>query len=425
MRRWSSSALAACLVATLAFMAPAGASPIPCEPLDGDTTWTKAEGPHVIPATGICVFGSLMIEAGAEVVSEGGGFEVWGDLVAVGSEAEPVTFSGMSGAPWAGITVRTPGDQPPSELRHVAIRHAERALLLRGRTPLLEALTFDANEKALVLSNPAGPVDLTGSVFTSNGKAVAGKSRDDVTITSTDFWNNRVNLAARPQGAWDCGDDDMTWSVTGNDFLRGPVNDEYWSFDVRTPPGSRVSPYVVDVSDNWWGAPDETTFRTRTTKNWDCCPGKQRKSLVWKPLAIEPQTAWEPPGPVIDPEPEPSIHGDPPWYPTITRPRHSRCVGPSFRRVAGRGVAALSEPPDSMLIALRKTGGARCLWWNHRKQRFVARGCGHHLWFRISGEEWSYRFSKALRPGRYTLIAGGRHSYRIPALDLVKFRVAK
>lgn len=82
-------------------------------------------------------------------------FIVDGELIAVGTENEPITFTGDSAAPWAGIVFHdTTADavftgvdvyESGSLLDNVVVEHAVRGADVDGASPYLHAVTFRAN----------------------------------------------------------------------------------------------------------------------------------------------------------------------------------------------------------------------------------------------------------------------------------------
>jgi hypothetical protein len=252
------------------------------------------------------------------------------------------------------------------------------------------------------------------SVFTNNGTAVTGKTREFVGVYDNDFWNNEINLLPRPESPYDCREDDGVWEIHRNDILRGPLNSECFSKDVRTPPGSGVSEYTVLATDNWWGTTDDESIRARTKENFECCPLPVEKKILWMPFSGAPHTAWQPLGEVPDPPPEPEGHGDPGTITTIERPRHSRCIDrEELHRIRGDSAGVFQELGRVRLALMRRTAG--CRWWHPEKGRFLHGDCSQPNWFRPSHQEetesglvdWFYRLPKTLRAGRYVAMATG------------------
>ncbi|HSL15527.1 MAG TPA: hypothetical protein VK962_04540, partial [Actinomycetota bacterium] len=193
------------------------------------------------------------------------------------------------------------------------------------------------------------------------------------------------------------------------------LNSEYFSKDVRTPPGSGVSEYAVLATDNWWGTTDEWSIRARTKENFECCPLPVEKEIQWTPFSTGPHTAWQPLGEVPDPPPEPEGHGDPGTITRIERPRHSRCIDrEELHRIRGDSAGVFQEVGRVRLALMRRTAG--CLWWHPKARRFLRGDCSQPNWFRPSHHlkepesglvEWSYRLPKTLRDGRYVALATG------------------
>jgi hypothetical protein len=336
-----------------------------------------------------------------------------------GTQEERIIFTSDAGQQdWNGIhlTMSLRPSRGPSALRFVTIESATRGIkwsLTHSRAEFSDN-QLDGNRRALVFANPIGGTVVQRSVFTNNGIAVTGRTRELVGIYENDFWNNEINLLPRPESPYDCGEDDGVWEIHGNDILRGPLNSEYFSKDVRTPSGSGVSEYAVLATDNWWGTTVDESIRARTKMNFECCPLPVEKKIQWQPFSGAPHTAWQPIGEVPDPLPEPEGHGDPGTITTIERPRHSRCIDrEELNRIRGDSAGVLGEVGRVRLALMRHTAG--CRWWHPKEGRFLQGDCSLPDWFRPSHEEeaesglheWSYRLPKTLRAGRYVALATG------------------
>jgi hypothetical protein len=389
--------------------------------IEQDTTWTQDGSPFLLIGQVVVVPDvTLTIEPGVQVRgTAGSSLVVKGAVRAVGTQAARIIFTSDGGQQdWSGIhlTMSPQPSQRPSALRFVTIERATRGIkwdLTHSRAEFSDN-QLDGNGVALVFDNPIGGTVVQGSVFTNNRIAVTGKTRELVGIYGNDFWNNEINLLPRPESPYDCGVDDGVWNIHSNDILRGPVNSEYFSKDIRTPPGSGVSEYAVLATDNWWGTTDDDSIRARTKKNFECCPLPVEKKIQWEPFSPAPHTAWEPLGEVPDPPPEPEGHGDPGTITTIKRPRHSSCIDPEeLRRIRGDSQGVLGEVERVRLALLRRTAG--CRWWHPREDRFLQGDCSQPDWFRPSRQEemasglleWSYLLPKTLRAGRYVALATG------------------
>ena len=389
--------------------------------IEQDTTWTQDGSPFVLIGPVVVVPDvTLTIEPGVQVRgTAGSSLVVKGAVRAVGTQAERIIFTSDAGQQdWNGIdlTMSLQPSQGPSALRFVTIERATRGIkwdLTHSRAEFSDN-QLDGNGIALVFDNPIGGTVVQRSVFTNNRIAITGKTRELVGIYGNDFWKNEINLLPRPESPYDCGVDDGVWDIHSNDILRGPLNSEYFSKDVRTPSGSGVSEYGVLATDNWWGTTDDNSIRARTKKNFECCPLPVEKKIQWKPFSSAPHTAWEPLGEVPDPSPEPEGHGDPGTITTIERPRHSRCIDrEELRRIRGDSGGVFEDVGRVRLALMRDTAG--CRWWHPKEGRFLQGDCSQPNWFRPSRQkeraggllEWSYDLPKTLRAGRYVALATG------------------
>ena len=98
--------------------------------IDTDTTWTFANSPYVVDS-GITVSNGVLltIEAGVEVrFSNGGSLIVYGALSAIGTAAQPITFTTANPTPqpgqWAGIFFKDSSDDSRDRIEHASIRYA-------------------------------------------------------------------------------------------------------------------------------------------------------------------------------------------------------------------------------------------------------------------------------------------------------------
>ena len=389
--------------------------------IEQDTTWTQDGSPFVLIGPVVVVADvTLTIEPGVQVRgTAGSSLVVEGALRAVGTQEERIIFTSDAGQQdWNGIhlTMSFQPSQGPSVLRFLTIERATRGIkwaLTHSRAEFSDN-QLDGNRVALVFDNPIGGTMVQRSVFTNNGIAVTGKTRELVGIYESDFWNNEINLLPRPESPYDCREDDGVWEIHRNDILRGPLNSEYFSKDVRTPSGSGVSEYAVLATDNWWGTTDEESIAARTKMNFECCPLPVEKKIQWTPFSSAPHTVWEPPGEVPDPAPEPEVHGDPGTITTIERPRHSSCIDrEELRRIRGDSGGVFVDVQRVSVALMRHTGG--CRWWHPKEGRFLQGDCSQPNWFRPSRQEeragglleWSYHLPKTLRSGRYVAMATG------------------
>jgi len=389
--------------------------------IEQDTAWTQDSSPFVLIGQVVVVADvTLTIEPGVQVRGTvGSSLVVNGALNAVGTQGQRIIFTSDSGQQdWSGIHVAASVESSPSPsaLRFVTIERATRGMKwgpTRSRVEFSDN-QLDGNGIALVFDNPIGGTVVQRSVLTNNGTAVTGTTRGRVGIYENDFWNNEINLLPRPESPYDCGQDDGVWDIHRNDILRGPVNSEYLSKDIQTPPGSGVSEYTVLATDNWWGTTDGFSIRARTRQNSECCPLPVEKKIQWNPFSSAPHTAWEPLGEVPDPVPGPETHGDPDTITTIERPRHSRCIDrEELSRIRGDTQGVFADGGRVSLALMRHTAG--CRWWHPKERRFLQGDCSQPNWFLPSRQkesaggllEWSYDLPKTPRPGRYVAMATG------------------
>ncbi|WP_299644171.1 right-handed parallel beta-helix repeat-containing protein [uncultured Chloroflexus sp.] len=166
-----------------------------------DTTWTLANSPYYVASLSIDNNATLTIEPGVRVVfSQNGSVSVWqGTLRAIGTAAQPITFTGSTAEAgwWRELDVSGTGtaeiEQAVIEygggygsvyadgaanltLRNVTIRQSSGEglrLFNRTGTTVLEQVTFANNRWGLAVYNvgntsPIGAITLTGCTFQNN-----------------------------------------------------------------------------------------------------------------------------------------------------------------------------------------------------------------------------------------------------------------
>jgi len=376
-----------------------------------DERWTTAGSPYVLSEDKVVPAGSrLVIEPGVEVRAERGvRLIVHGQLNVEGTAADPVTFtvSSSEAERWGGIVL---GPSDPWVNNTISGAVVDRAVtgvaVSQTRVNIAESV-FRSNLRGIRFANPRGDVSVERSVFENNRTAVTGHTRDVITLYSSDFWNNTTTLLPRPQPMYDCGADAGVWNIHANDILRGPVNSEFFSNDVRTPAGSASSDYEVLATGNWWGTPDENEVYGRMTTEVNCCPAPAQKAILWRPIATVPQTNYQPTGTDPDPEPRGTLHGDPGLVTQVSDPEHGSCRDAhKFRSLQGTAYGALVER-GKVTIALRRGTPANCRWWDRHRGQFVRGGCDEQKWFRVEIDDsrhpwkWRYRFPSDLPKGKY------------------------
>jgi hypothetical protein len=400
--------------------APAGAQKVDegFAYLRRDTTWTKADSPVRIEGIVVVDDGvTLTIEPG--VTTELIGLHVQGGLVAEGTPAEPVVFSGYRRR-WDGIRMEdVDGDLPERTIGHATIENASWGLTMgHDAFPVTDVL-FSGNRVGLLVTNPTASVSFTGNRFYSNDIGFDATATGFVGVYSNDFWDNDVSLLFEAQGPYACNKEPGTFDVRYNDILRGP-DDPWYSFDVRTSDDSAGRGMVVRAPDNWWGTTDRGDIRARMRERVNCCPGPDRAPIEWREPADEPQTVAEPPGAVENPSQPPDLHGDPAYIVEVRRPKDAECVANgSLQRIRGVAYEALAAAPDEVTVRLVRRHRYGCDSYDPTTGRFSRpHSCGDPFTFEIPVRDrrWILKLRRPLRPGRYTFAAEG---------EIVRFRVLR
>lgn len=408
-RKFSIPAL---LIVTLGMAASVGRADASSE----ITTWTAAESPYVLEADYVVPPGNtLVVEAGVEVRAEPGvRLVVRGAMVVQGTASTPVSFTvtDAEAERWGGIELTGGPAGGTNQITGAIVERAVEGVTVGAPTEI-DGTRFQANLVGVGFANPGRDALVQRSVFENNRIAVSGYTRGVITLYQNDFWNNPTTLLPAPQPMYDCGSDEGIWNIRSNDILRGPTNSEFYSDDVRTPPGSAAGDYRVLASGNWWGTDDEDRIRGRMATGFDCCPAPAEEQIVWEPVATGPQTPYEPAGDNPDPDPESALHGDPGLVTKIRRPSHGACYEAApFRSLRGGFGSGLGGPSKVTLAVRRKTRSG-CTWWSNQKGTFVGGACGDQRWFRATVVEkdsrltWRYRFASRLPRGRFMVWSYG------------------
>jgi predicted outer membrane repeat protein len=164
------------LFACVAILASASAQTFKCGTIVGET-WTKAGSPYI--ATCDILVAGLTIEPGVQVLMDGNFvFEVGGILTALGTEAEPITFTRTNGG-WQGIFFNF--SPAGSELRHCAVSNAVNSgvRIVNSAPPVFRHCLF-ANNTApgtgggINATLPSGDLLLEHCTFSNNASASHG-----------------------------------------------------------------------------------------------------------------------------------------------------------------------------------------------------------------------------------------------------------
>ena len=401
-----------CALASAMVLVLAGAPPVAkAGHLSQIQRWTAAESPYdltedyVVPSDT-----QLVIEPGVEVRARRGvRLIVEGQLNVEGTRDEPVLFTVPTSEEerWGGIALRSTDRSHYNTISGAIVDGAVTGLEVENANVEVSDSTLHSNLTGIRFLNPRDGVSVTGSVFENNRLAITGYTRRLITLYSNDFWNNATTLLPRPQPMYDCGPDAGVWDISSNDILRGPVNSEFFSNDVRTPPGSAVSDYRVLATGNWWGTIEEEKVVGRLTEAFNCCPAPAEQPVAWRPIAIVPQTAYEPNGENPDPDVEYGGHGDPGLVTKFRSPSHGSCYSAgTFSRLKG-GFGGGLGGPAKVTVALRRRTRNGCAWWSHEQQKLLPGACDERHRFRATVDQsddpwrWRYRFRSRLPEGRY------------------------
>lgn len=388
------------------------ASPVSGAHLFNTQRWTAERSPYILETDVVIEDDThLIIEPGVEVrAGRAVRIVVEGELDVLGTPEDPVLFTVHQSHDeyWGGIRFVFIDRNNQSSVTGAVIERAE--IGLRPGSAIVEVSdsTFRTNLVGVEFDNPVADLTVQGSVFENNRVAVTGRTNNVITLTGNDFWNNPTTLLPKPQRLYDCGPDDGIWNIYSNDILRGPVNSNFYSNDVRTPQGSAASGYRVLASGNWWGTADEERVAGRMRAEFDCCPSPFVKDIVWRPVAEGPQTGYEPVGENPNPAPPTSsTHGDPGVVTGIGNPKHGSCPqADRFRSLSGSASRAVAGGPE-VTVALRKSTPSGCRWWSHKRQELVPGDCEERKWFRAKVDDsdylwkWRYRLTARLPKGKY------------------------
>ncbi|HEX2058529.1 MAG TPA: hypothetical protein VHI71_09175 [Actinomycetota bacterium] len=400
-------------------VAPASAVPAP-RPITRSQAWTKADSPVRIGSIHILAGATVTIEAGVEVVAEEGVvILVTGGLRALGTETEPVVFTGSP--TWEGIRFLEDAAYPASTIQHARIEHAVTGVHSRRVAVPVNDTLFTNNGVALRVENPPFDMTFTGNEFYSNGTAFSGKTTHVVGIHRSDFWDNDVSMFFEAQSPYSCAEHHGIFDVRDSDILRGP-DAEWYSYDVQRSRQSGETDMRILAAGNWWGTTDDDDIQARLETEGSCCPGPHLTRVDWAEPADAPQTPAEPPGPTGNPPEGDDFHGDPNYIVDLRHPDWAECHPAGSVRELRGVVHEVFDLPDEIPVSLVK-GTVRCKYYDPGAG-FVPRACDDPIEISVpvvAENPYKGRFSLELRrplgPGRYTFNAG------FFGPDVSKFRI--
>lgn len=404
-----------------------------------DATWGKAHSPYELSGVvTVARRARLTIGPGVEVRAQpDAALVVRGVLRAEGSVIDPVVFRAASPSRrWEGIhfsgTAGMRREDSRSVIAYAAVRNARSAVAATYDSPTLRDVAFTRNRRAVELTMPAADVEFQRVQFFRNDVALSGWTAATVSVSGSDFYDNRRNLVAGPKRPYDCIRDDGVWALHGNDILRGP-DDSWYSDDVASVVGSHHSGFDIDLRFNHWNTLDDNEIQARVLdaedvdRSWT---DGLRKRIIWDPLSPSPLTAWVPPGAVSQPSIVKSYHPDAPMWAYVTSPRDTACVSRSeVSKISGYAFGQFSRV-EWVDVAIKRLRGDDCLWTTTRRVSLRDGGCNDPVWLRANGEREGSRYLyrlpllRSLPRGRYVAYA---RSNGEPGLELgrnkIRFRI--
>ncbi|MBP9021279.1 MAG: DUF799 family lipoprotein [Syntrophobacterales bacterium] len=114
-----------------------------------DTTWYSGASPYVIEDTVTVVDKAVLtVEPGTEIRSKGKGIVVEGRITALGDRESLITFGGMDGTRWEGITFRNVKEKE-NVVRFARVRNALAGVTCESSSPRIEDSEFIDNAEAV------------------------------------------------------------------------------------------------------------------------------------------------------------------------------------------------------------------------------------------------------------------------------------
>ena len=404
-----------------------------------DTTWDADGSPYVLAGVvTVARSARLRVSPGVEVRAQPDAvLVVQGVLRVEGSAAEPVIFRAtLPRERWEGIRfVGTAGmsrEDSRSLISYAEVRDARSAVSATYDSPAIRDAVFTRNQRAVDLEMPAASMELQRLQFLRNGVALSGWSASSVTVTASDFYDNRRNLVAGPKRPYDCVPDDGLWAFHGNDIVRGP-DDGWYSDDVVSAAGSYHSHFDIDLRYNHWNTLDGNDVEGRildagdVDRSWT---DGLRKGIMWDPLSPVPLTPWAPPGPVAQPSNESSTHPDAGMWTYITSPRDTACrSADKVTKISGYGFGSFARVAW-VDVAVKRLRGESCSWLTSRRASLRQGPCRKPVWLRAEGKRdgprYNYRLplARLLPRGRYVVYArsNGEPGMEL-ARNITRFRI--
>jgi len=151
-------------------------------PIETDTTWYSGASPYILADT-VTVRDKaiLTVEPGTEIRSKGKGLVIEGRLMAEGNTENIITFEGIEGAAWEGITFMSVKEKE-NVLRFCRIRHARTGITFEASSPRVEDSEFTGNtEAARILGAFSKPVLVRNTIHKNEtGVIIAGGAQPSI-----------------------------------------------------------------------------------------------------------------------------------------------------------------------------------------------------------------------------------------------------
>jgi len=151
-------------------------------PIETDTTWYAGASPYILEDT-VTVRDKavLTVEPGTEIRSKGKGLVIEGRIMAEGNTENIITFEGVEGAPWEGITFKSVKEKE-NVIRFCRIRHAQAGITFEASSPRVEDSEFTGNnEAARILGAFSKPVLMRNTIHKNEtGVTIEGGAQPSI-----------------------------------------------------------------------------------------------------------------------------------------------------------------------------------------------------------------------------------------------------
>lgn len=237
-----------------------------------DMTLTRDGSPYILDHNVRVLPGvTLTIEPGVEIQFTGNNtFWVDGELEALGTEAEPITFTSGRATPspgnWHGIYFH---EDAIGTISHCQIEYAYRGVsCFRSSPNILDSTIQNCSNAGIYLDESSSVIE--NNTFQNNSSYAVSLYQSSPRITG--------NFLSENQGGIFIADSSFP-TINGNSIFNNSNGADY--FDVRVSNYNDAANVVINASNNWWGS---TVLRTIEDNIFEYNDSQSSGRLLFNPV---------------------------------------------------------------------------------------------------------------------------------------------